>query len=349
MLGALYPLAQPIFRCLDPESAHALTLKSLTALAPLSWSAKDDPRLRVSAFGLDFPNPVGLAAGFDKNAEVPRTMLGLGFGFVEVGSITPQPQSGNPRPRIFRLEQDRAVINRLGFNNQGLEAAKRRLQRLDRAAGIVGVNVGANKDASDRIADYVRGLTELAPFASYITVNISSPNTPGLRGLQDRGELERLLGKLTEARAKLARSVPLVVKIAPDLDEAALSDIASIALESKIDGLIVSNTTIARPASLKGANAKETGGLSGAPLFAMSTEVLSKIHRLTEGQLTLIGVGGISSGADAYAKIKAGASLVQLYTALAYQGPGLVTRIKRDLLALLERDGFSSISEAIGR
>jgi dihydroorotate dehydrogenase len=349
MLGALYPLARPVFRRLDPETAHALTLTSLSLLAPFAWRQADDPRLRVRAFGLDFPNPVGLAAGFDKNAEVPRTMLAFGFGFVEVGSITPLPQSGNPRPRIFRLEEDAGVVNRLGFNNQGLEAAKRRLQSFDRAAGIIGVNVGANKDASDRVADYVRGFTELAPLASYVTVNISSPNTPGLRGLQNRDELEQLLGKLATARAKLANSVPLVVKIAPDLDDAALGDIAAIALAAKIDGLIVSNTTISRPASLKSGNARETGGLSGAPLFELSTEVLRKVHRLTEGRLTLIGVGGIGSGADAYAKIKAGATLVQLYTALTYEGPGLVARIKRELLQLLERDGFASIADAIGR
>jgi dihydroorotate dehydrogenase len=349
MLGALYPLARPLFRALDPESAHALTLTALSMSASLARSAPDDPRLRVSALGLDFPNPVGLAAGFDKNAEVPRTMLAFGFGFVEVGSITPLPQSGNPRPRVFRLSQDRGVINRLGFNNEGLEAAKRRLQNVDRRAGIIGVNVGANKDAADRMADYVRGFTELAPFASYMTVNISSPNTPGLRGLQNRAELEQLLDKLTGARAKLASPVPFVVKIAPDLDDAAIEDIASIALAAKIEGLIVSNTTISRPASLASSKKSETGGLSGAPLFALSTEVLRKTYRATKGKLTLIGVGGIGSGADAYAKIRAGATLVQLYTALTYEGPALVTRIKRDLVKLLERDGFATIAEAVGR
>jgi dihydroorotate dehydrogenase len=347
ILRALYPLARPVLRRLDPEVAHTLTLKTLSHLAPWGKAAAD-PRLRIRALDLDFPNPIGLAAGFDKNAEVPRAMLALGFGFVEVGSITPLPQAGNPRPRIFRLEDDRAVVNRLGFNNQGLEAAKRRLQKLSRADGIVGVNLGANKDAADRVADYVRGLIELGPLASYVTVNISSPNTPGLRGLQNRSELETLIGKLLEARAKLSRRVPLVVKIAPDLDEAALADVASIALATKIDGLIVSNTTITRPATLKSANARETGGLSGAPLFAISTEMLRRMYRLTEGKLALIGVGGIASGADAYAKIRAGASLVQLYTALTYEGPGLVTRITSELLALLARDGFASISQAIG-
>lgn len=348
MLGALYPLARPFFRRLDPETAHALTLTALATAAPIVRRPRDDPRLKIRAFGLDFPNPIGLAAGFDKNAEVPRVMLGMGLGFVEVGSITPLPQSGNPRPRIFRLEQDRAVINRLGFNNDGLAAAKQRLQRFDRAAGIIGVNVGANKDASDRIADYVRGFSELAPFASYVTVNISSPNTPGLRGLQNRSELEQLLDKLTTARTKLAKSIPLVVKIAPDLDDAAIGDIVDIALAAKIDGLIVSNTTISRP-TLASPNANETGGLSGAPLFALSTEVLRKVHRLAQGRLTLIGVGGVSSGADAYAKIRAGATLVQLYTALTYEGPGLIARIKRDLLKHLERDGFATVADAIGR
>jgi len=349
MLRALYPLARPLLRQLDPETAHAMTLKTLAHLAPRAPPPAGDPRLRIKAFGLDFPNPIGLAAGFDKNAEVPRAMLGLGFGFVEVGSITPQPQSGNPRPRIFRLDEDRAVVNRLGFNNQGLDAAKRRLQHLAAASGIVGVNIGANKDATNRVADYVRGLSELGPFASYVTVNISSPNTPGLRGLQDRAELETLIAKLLDARAKLPKPVPLVVKIAPDLDDAALSDIAAIALATKIDGLVVSNTTIARPSSLKSAKAREVGGLSGAPLFALSTEVLRRMYRLTEGKLTLIGVGGIASGADAYAKIRAGATLVQLYTALTFEGPGLVTRITRELIAQLERDGFTSISQAVGR
>ena len=348
MLRALYPLARPLLRRLDPETAHALTLRSLAYFAPGRWNGGDDPCLRVKAFGLDFPNPVGLAAGFDKNAEVPAAMLGLGFGFVEVGSITPLAQSGNPRPRVFRLDEDRAVINRLGFNNRGLIAAKRRLEALGPSRGIVGVNIGANKDAPDRTADYVRGLSELGSLASYVTVNISSPNTPGLRGLQDRGEFEKLLAKLFEARAKLSRLVPLVVKIAPDLDDAALGDIAAIALDAKIDGLIVSNTTIARPSSLKSPNASEQGGLSGAPLFAISTEVLRKMHRLTEGRLTLIGVGGIASGADAYAKIRAGATLVQLYTALTYEGPVLVDRIKRELVELLRRDGFTSTSQAIG-
>ncbi len=348
MLRALYPFAQPVLRGLDPESAHRLTIKALSVLGSRRPPA-DDPRLTVRAFGLEFPNPIGLAAGFDKNAEVPRAMLGLGFGFVEVGSITPRPQSGNARPRIFRLEEDRAVINRLGFNNQGIEAAKQHLWRALEGGGVIGVNVGANKDSTDRAADYVRGLTQLAPLASYITVNISSPNTPGLRGLQDRTEFEGLLGKLLEARRQLTHRVPLLVKIAPDLDDSALSDIASIALAKKLDGLIVSNTTIARPDSLKSANAKETGGLSGAPLFSPSTEVLKKIRALTQGKLTLIGVGGVSSGADAYAKIRAGASLVQLYTAFAYEGPALILRIKQELIESMKRDGFKSIAEAVGK
>ncbi len=348
MLRALYPLARPLLRGLDPETAHLLTLKALRHLAPLARAPAADPRLRVRTFGLDFPNPIGLAAGFDKNAEVPCAMLALGFGFVEVGSITPLPQAGNPRPRIFRLEEDRAVVNRLGFNNQGLEAARRRLQRLKKSDGIVGVNIGANKEARDRVADYVRGLAELGDLASYVTVNISSPNTPGLRGLQDRSALEDLIAKLLAARTKLSRRVPLLVKIAPDLDDATLADIASIARATEIDGLIVSNTTLARP-SLKSANARETGGLSGKPLFEPSTEILRRIYRLTEGKLTLIGVGGIASGADAYAKIRAGATLVQLYTALTFEGPALITRITRELAALLERDGLTSISQAIGR
>lgn len=348
MLRALYPLARPLLMRLDAETAHRLTVASLSIMGA-GGAAKDDPRLAVKAMGLDFPNPIGLAAGFDKNVEVPRAMLGVGFGFVEAGTVTPKPQDGNPRPRMFRLEQDRAVINRLGFNNQGLEAARARLEKLQDAPGIIGINIGANKDSKDRLSDYMEGLEALGPLARYVTINISSPNTPGLRGLQNKTELTMLLSALMRARAKLTRRVPMLVKIAPDLDEASCADIAEIALKQGVDGLIVSNTTVARPSSLKSRNAHEQGGLSGAPLFAMSTDVLRDMYRLTKGKLTLVGVGGVSSGADAYAKIRAGATLVQLYTALAYEGPGLIPRIKRELLALMERDGLSLIAEAIGK
>lgn len=349
VIRALAPFARPVLNRVDPELAHALTIKTLSLFNVSSAHERDDPRLHVQALGLEFPNPIGLAAGFDKNAQVTEVLLALGFGFVEAGTVTPQPQVGNDKPRIFRLSKDRAVINRLGFNNQGLEAARGRLQKLQGRAGIRGINIGANKDARDRTDDYVRGLKELGPLASYVTVNISSPNTPGLRGLQNQSELDNLLGKLIAARSTLARRVPMLVKIAPDLDDKACADIAELILKHEIEGLIVSNTTIARPATLTGPHTAETGGLSGEPLFAPSTEVLRTIRRLTKGRVTLIGVGGVSSGAQAYAKIKAGATLVQLYTALAYEGPTLITRIKRELLQLIERDGLKSIAEAVGR
>lgn len=342
------PLARPILNGIDPEQAHALTIKSLSLFNVLTTPERDDPRLHVQALGLEFPNPLGLAAGFDKNAQVTEVLLSLGFGFVEAGTVTPQPQVGNDKPRIFRLKEDRAVINRLGFNNQGLEAARRRLNSLQGRAGIRGINIGANKDARDRPEDYVRGLKELGPLASYVTVNISSPNTPGLRGLQNKSELDNLLARLIAARQTLTRRVPLLVKIAPDLDDNACNDIAELILKHQIEGLIVSNTTIARIPSLKSGHAGETGGLSGQPLFEPSTEVLRTMRGLTKGKVVLVGVGGVSSGAQAYDKIKAGASLVQLYTALAYEGPTLITRIKRELLSLIERDGLKSVTEAVG-
>jgi dihydroorotate dehydrogenase len=336
--------AAGLLRLLPAETAHGATLL-LTGAAGrfLPPPQADDARLAVTALGLHFPNPVGLAAGFDKNAAVPDAMAKLGFGFVECGTVTPRPQAGNPRPRLFRLGQDHAVINRMGFNNDGMAAAARNLAAR-RGKGIVGINIGANKDSEDRIADYVRAFAALGPLADYVTVNVSSPNTPGLRGLQNREELTRLLGALTQTR-KIA--IPLLLKIAPDLEDYALDDIADVARSSGIEGLIVSNTTIARPA-LKSSHAGETGGLSGAPLFAPSTEILRQMRLRLGAAVTLIGVGGISSGADAYAKIRAGASLVQLYTALVYEGPGLVTRIKRELADLLKRDGFAHVADAVG-
>jgi dihydroorotate dehydrogenase len=315
---------------------------SLVPAAPAS-----DARLAAQAFGLGFPNPVGLAAGFDKDAEVPDAMLRFGFGFVECGTVTPRPQSGNPKPRLFRLGEDRAVINRMGFNNAGMEAAAMRLARR-KPNGIVGINIGANKDTADRIADYRLAFARLAPRADYVTVNVSSPNTPGLRGLQNRDELTALLATLTAERARLSLRTPLLLKIAPDLDAQALDDIAAVLGSAGIEGLIVSNTTIARPATLRSALAKEQGGLSGAPLFEPSTQVLREMRRRLGPSLTLVGVGGIASGAGAYAKIRAGATLVQLYSALAYEGPALVERIKRELLALLVRDGFATLADAIG-
>jgi dihydroorotate dehydrogenase len=339
----IHDLAARALRRLDPETAHGLALNALKArLSPVA--GPDDRALATSIAGLRLPNPVGLAAGFDKNAEAPAALLASGFGFVECGTVTPLPQAGNPRPRLFRLSEDRAVINRLGFNNQGLDAFAARLR--ERPSGVVGANIGANKDSADRIGDYVLGLRTLWGRASYFTVNISSPNTPGLRDLQSRAALDELLGRLAEARAALPGQAPLFLKIAPDLDEPGARDIVESTQAHGLNALIVSNTTVARPA-LRSAAAGEAGGLSGRPLFEPTTRLLGHIHEMAPG-LPLIGVGGISSGADAYAKLRAGASAVQLYTALIYEGPGLVARIKRDLLARLRADGFATVAEAVG-
>ncbi|MBL6938244.1 MAG: quinone-dependent dihydroorotate dehydrogenase [Alphaproteobacteria bacterium] len=340
--------ATALLRLLPAETAHKATIfltRIFGGLAPAALPP--DPRLAVRVLGKTFSNPIGLAAGFDKNAVVPNQMLRFGFGFVECGTVTPRPQKGNPRPRLFRLEEDRAVINRMGFNNDGMAEAAVRLARRPRR-GIVGINIGANKDSTDRIADYKTAFGILAPYADYVTVNVSSPNTPGLRGLQGRDELTRLLAVLTARRAEVAPTMPLLLKIAPDLDMQALDDIAAVVTASAIEGLIVSNTTVARPSALKSPLAKEAGGLSGTPLFEPSTHILREVKKRVSPALTLIGVGGISSGAHAYAKLRAGASLVQLYTALAYEGPGLVVRLQRELLQCLERDGFRTIAEAIG-
>ncbi|MBI1330594.1 MAG: quinone-dependent dihydroorotate dehydrogenase [Alphaproteobacteria bacterium] len=338
-----------LVRLLPPETAHRATLSLLKLGGPfLGTSRKDVSCLAIHALGLNFPNPLGLAAGFDKDAEVPGAMAKFGFGFVECGTVTPRPQAGNPRPRLFRLKEDRAVVNRMGFNNQGMETAARRLERYHRRGNILGINLGANKDSDDRIADYRAGLKRLGLLADYVTINVSSPNTPGLRGLQGRDELQALLSMLTDERAKLARAVPLLLKIAPDLDEQAMDDIVDVAIASGIDGLIVSNTTVARPESLRSPHAGEVGGLSGAPLFEPSTRILKAMRIRVGRKLMLVGAGGVSSGAEAYSKIRSGATLVQLYTALAFQGPGLIARIKRDLIALLARDGYANVSDAIG-
>jgi dihydroorotate dehydrogenase len=340
---ALYPLLRPFAFALDAETAHRTTIGVLKLL-PAGRPAAPDPVLAIEVAGLDFPNPVGLAAGFDKDAEVFVQMLGLGFGLVEVGTLTPRPQAGNPRPRLFRLAEDRAVINRMGFNNHGLEAAKRRLERRPRT-GIVGVNIGANKESADRVADYVAGVRAMAPVADYLTVNISSPNTPGLRGLQDKGVLEALLAAVMEARG--ASGPPVFLKIAPDLDRSAVDDIAEVATAAAIQGLIVANTTVSRP-PLRSRWRDEAGGLSGAPLKTLALARLRDVRSATGGALPLIAVGGIASGADAYERIRAGASLVQLYTALVYEGPGLARRIRRELKALLVRDGFARVGDAVG-
>ncbi|MDB5693723.1 MAG: dihydroorotate dehydrogenase 2 [Alphaproteobacteria bacterium] len=349
-LMALYPLLRPLAFALDAERAHRATIAALKLL-PAGPPAAPDPVLAVRVAGLDFPNPVGLAAGFDKDAEVFAQMLGFGFGSVEVGTLTPRPQPGNPRPRLFRLAEDRAVINRLGFNNRGQAAARHRLEAR-RRGGIVGVNIGANKENAGgdaAIADYAMGVRAMAGVAGYLTINISSPNTPGLRGLQDKGALEALLAAAMEARGTSGPlTPPIFLKIAPDLDHAAIDDIAAAALDAGIQGLIVANTTISRPA-LRSRHRDEAGGLSGAPLKPLALQCLRDVRRATGGALPLIAAGGIGSGADAYARIRAGASLVQLYSALVYEGPGLARRIARELKALLVRDGFARIADAIGQ
>jgi dihydroorotate dehydrogenase len=348
-LSALHSLATAALRRLDAETAHGLTIGALKAGLGPRAPAGGEPNLAASLCGLRLPNCVGLAAGFDKNAEVPGAMLAAGFGFVECGTVTPLPQAGNPRPRIFRLTEDRGVINRLGFNNGGLDAYAARLAARPRR-GIVGANIGANKDAADRVGDYVAGLRRLWGLADYFTVNISSPNTPGLRDLQGGQALSDLLGRLAETRGGLPADgkAPIFLKVAPDLDEAQIDAIVEAALASGLDALIVGNTTLQRPAGLRSANAGETGGLSGAPLMSLSTAVLARFHAKAAGRIALIGVGGIASGADAYAKIRAGASAVQFYSAMVYEGPGLVLRVRRELSALLKADGFAQVAAAVG-
>lgn len=355
MRKAFLTTTTSLLRRLPPEPAHRLTIRALAAGLVPGDPTPDDPALATRVWGLAFPNPVGLAAGFDKNAEAFAAGLRLGFGFAEVGSVTPRPQPGNPAPRLFRLPADGAVINRLGFNNEGLSAVAARLRRRpppgDPRRGIVGANLGKNRDSADAAADYAAGVAALAPLVDYLVVNVSSPNTPGLRALQGREPLIRLIDAVQAARRRAVpdRSPPpLLLKIAPDLTEEDKRDIAEVALASAIDGLIVSNTTVARPPGLRGPHAGEAGGLSGRPLFAPSTALLAEMYRLTGGRLPLVGVGGVFGGDDAYTKIRAGASLVQLYTGLIYNGPGLVGRIKRELAALLRADGFASVAEAVG-
>jgi len=344
-----FGLALPLLRLLDAEDAHRATIAALKRL-PSRAPGKDDPRLAVSAFGLDFPNPIGLAAGFDKNAEIPDAMLGFGFGFVEVGTLTPRAQPGNARPRAFRLAEDRGVINRYGFNNDGHAPALERLtRRLSHGGGIVGVNIGANKDAADRLADYVAGVKAFAGVASYLTINISSPNTPGLRDLQEPEALSELLARVIDARDAAPTRRPVLLKIAPDLTLSQLDDVVRIARARRIDGMIVSNTTISRPNTLRSPLAKESGGLSGKPLFPLSTYMLAQTYLRVEGQFPLIGVGGIDSAETARAKIEAGATLVQLYSALVYEGPGLVARIKAaGLIESLDREK-TTLTALVGR
>ena len=338
-----FPIVRPLLFSLEAERAHRLAIRALRLLPRVE--ASHDPRLAVTVAGLDFPSPIGLAAGLDKDAEAPDAFLTLGFGFVEVGTITPLPQPGNPRPRLFRLADDRAVINRMGFNNRGQADARARLERRRGRRGIVGVNIGANKDAADRIADYAAGVAAMAPVASYLTINISSPNTPGLRALQEAAALDALLAGAMAARP--SGGPPIFLKVAPDLAAADIDAIARVAIDRGVDALIVANTTLSRP-PLRSAHASEAGGLSGAPLKALALERLRDFRVATGGALPLIAAGGIASGADAYARIKAGASLVQLYSALVYEGPLLARRIEHELAALLSADGHADIAAATG-
>lgn len=343
-------LTAPFLRLLDPETGHRLAIRALRCGLVRGAPAVDDPVLKQSLWGLTFANPLGSAAGFDKNAEAVDASLGLGFGFVEIGTVTPRPQVGNPRPRLFRLVNDEAAVNRMGFNNQGLEVVIGRLERRRTKGGLVAVNLGRNKDSADAIADYVAGVRRAAPVSSFLVINVSSPNTPGLRGLQRRQELGELLHAVLAARGGSVGDgrPPLLVKIAPDLTAAELADVTAVCLDVGIDGIVATNTTVDRPATLTDRHAREAGGLSGRPLFALSTRILSDTYKLTGGRLPLIGVGGVASGADAYAKIRAGASLVQFYTAMVYGGPGIVADIRRELADLLKRDGFTSVADAVG-
>jgi dihydroorotate dehydrogenase len=355
VLDPIYAALRPALRFVDPETAHHLAIRALAAAQRsglLPPAAVDDPALSVRLWGHQFSNPIGLAAGFDKDGEAPDALLRLGFGHVEIGTVTPRPQPGNPRPRLFRLAEDRAVINRYGFNSRGVSAMAETLsKRAGQGAGLLGINVGKNKETADEAADFVAGIEALCRFADYLVVNLSSPNTPGLRDLQGRAAMERVITAVLDARGRAAPAgarPPLLVKLAPDLDGHGLADAAAVALSTGIDGLIMGNTTISRPASLRSAQRAETGGLSGRPLMTLSTEKLAALYRLTQGRLPLIGAGGVASGADAYAKIRAGASLVQLYSALVFEGPALAARIKRDLAALLRRDGYASVADAVG-
>ncbi len=345
-----YAVLRPWLHLFSPEVAHGIALAALKAGLAGTHRAAEDPLLATRVWNLSFPNPLGLAAGFDKNAEVMDAMLALGFGFVEAGSVTPLPQPGNPKPRLFRLDEDQAVINRFGFNSKGLEHFAAKLQSRKRV-GIVGANVGKNRDAPDAAADYATGITRVCGLADYLVCNVSSPNTPGLRSLQARAQIQALINRVLEARYHAAADKnqlpPLLAKVGPDLDEAQLQDIAEVALASRIDGLIVGNTTVTRP-PLKSRHAHESGGLSGPPLMPLATLCLSHMYRLTGGNLPLIGCGGVSSGADAYAKIRAGASLVQLYSALVFHGPAWVTRLKGELAACLRADGYTCVADAVG-
>jgi len=349
-LGFYQSVLRPILFNFDAELAHYLAIFGLkSGLVPRPNDYQDET-LRTNLWGLDFPNPIGLAAGFDKNAEVFESLLKFGFGFVETGTVTPLPQPGNPKPRMFRLVEDQAIINRLGFNNNGLDEFCRRLKEWQAkgAAGIVGANVGKNKTSKNEIEDFVTGISSLSETASYLVVNVSSPNTPGLRDLQGKEKLTGLLTAAIKARNTGAKRAPLLLKVAPDLSADDKKDIAEVAVETGIDGILATNTTVSRPESLRSKHKSETGGLSGTPLFRQSNDVLSDFYQLTDGNIPLIGIGGVSNGDDAYCKIKAGASLVQIYSSMIYEGPWVAEKIKKELAAHLRRDGFKSVQDAVG-
>ena len=349
----MFDIPIKILKFLPPELAHSFSIQALKYLN-LKFDNINDPILSQHILGLDFPNPIGLAAGFDKNAEVISSMFSLGFGFIEVGTITPLPQNGNPKPRVFRLEEDKGIINSLGFNNKGILKAKKNLIKLKSSSNknrIVGVNLGINKNSTDTIKDYLFGMESFSNLANYITINISSPNTVGLRDLQLRGKIENLIKQVVLKREIIdsLTKIPIFIKISPDLNDDQLRDIALISLANNIDGLIITNTTINRPNNLLSKNKNFKGGLSGKPLFQASNKILKKMYNLTNGQIILIGVGGISSGSDCYEKIKSGASLIQLYSALTFSGPSLISKIKKELVDLIKTDGYKNISELIGK
>ena len=347
-----YRLIGPALRRLNVESAHRLALLTLKhGVARALFPPIDDPQsLGTVVWGRTFANPIGLAAGFDKNAEVFDAAQALGFGFVEIGGVTPQPQLGNPSPRVFRLGPDRAIVNRMGFNNEGLQVVASRLRRRSPSTKLVGANLGKNKDSVDAVSDYANLARGLAAIVDFLVINVSSPNTPGLRALQNTAPLIEIVRAARAARDEVVATdrPPILLKISPDLQDAEVNGVVKVALNERLDGLVISNTTLARPASLKSPGKNEAGGLSGAPLFEPSTQLLRRVYQLTEGAIPLVGVGGVSSGAEAYAKIRAGASLVQLYTALIFDGPAVLNKIKRDLTKLLERDGYDSVAAAVG-
>ncbi len=346
-MSLAFRLMRPFVFAIDPEMAHKLAVRGVAAAGLMPHRAQADPRLACRVLGLTFPNPVGLAAGFDKNATVIDATLAAGFGFTEVGTLTPKPQAGNPRPRVFRLPADYAVINRMGFNNQGFDAAVPRLKKRN-PRGIVGVNIGANRDSADRVADYVAGVTRFAPLADYIAVNISSPNTPGLRDLQEGPAVSGLIAAIVEARGRAEKPVPILLKLAPDLDQAGLETIAAAAIEAGIEGVIVTNTTLARDGLGDSRVAAEAGGLSGRPLFRRSTAILARLRKIAGRKLVLIGVGGIDSAETAWEKMAAGADLIQVYTGMVYEGPGLAAEIVTGLSQRLERERIANIGEIVG-